>query len=125
MISECCILLIDDDLDLLETLSEALSATVHTVLTASSANDALNLMKVSPVDLVVSDVCMPECNGYELMVKIRKKSPKMPVILFSGIEDGKRELLTELSSPNIFLSKPMKRIELIDAIDLVLTDSMS
>jgi CheY-like chemotaxis protein len=65
------ILIVDDELDTQELTTFVLQQAGATVLTASSAADALRMLSQSKVDVIVSDIGMPEMDGYMMMRQIR------------------------------------------------------
>jgi CheY-like chemotaxis protein len=83
------LLLIDDENIWLDTMEEALEAESYKVVTADSGQGALTkLAKVKP-DLILSDVRMPDMNGYDLYEKI-KAIPKLnhvPFVFMSALDD--------------------------------------
>lgn len=111
------ILLIDDDLSLLKTLGEELSSyEVWNILTAENGKQGADIIATYPVDLVVTDLSMPEMDGYELLALVREKWPTMPVIVMTA--DDSREAGQRLRSLGIeqFISKPYQLSELVRAI---------
>jgi len=54
------------------------------VIEATDGLEALSLLEKLPCDLVISDILMPNLNGYALVARIRAKWPNMPIILMSG-----------------------------------------
>lgn len=82
------ILIVDDNKMGLSARRSVLEAIGHTVTTAPSGIDALELFHSGgSFDLVVTDFKMPKMSGVELIVEIRKTSPAMPIILISGFTD--------------------------------------
>lgn len=76
------ILVAEDDLALLEitkTLLKECGAVVHA---AKDGREALNYLAANEVDLVISDIQMPEVDGLELLATLRAKDPVRPVVLF-------------------------------------------
>jgi CheY-like chemotaxis protein len=71
------------------------------VLTAKSAMLALEVLATSKVDLVLSDVLMPQVLGTELARLIKQDRPEMPVVLVSGVN----EIPSEASYADMFISK--------------------
>lgn len=79
------ILLVDDEVPFIETLSKRLSKRNLVVLTATSGPDALDKLKTeSPVDVVVLDVKMPGMDGIETLRAIKKDYPLVEVIMLTG-----------------------------------------
>ena len=80
-------ILIVDDLDsILTMLRKQLMAQGHTVLTASSADEALHHVRQlhGQLDLILSDVVMPGMNGTELAAIITTEFPGLPIVLMSA-----------------------------------------
>lgn len=84
------VLLVDDEKNVLKTLSISLERYEFAVHQAQSGPDALKLLEASPCDFVVSDIRMTPMDGYRLASAIRGRFPEMPVIFMSafGIEDA-------------------------------------
>jgi PAS domain S-box-containing protein len=79
------ILYVDDETDLLSLSKMFLERTGEfSVTTVESAIDALAILETKSFDAIVSDYQMPEKNGIELLADLRKKSPDIPFILFTG-----------------------------------------
>ena len=80
-----CILVIDDNEDILHFLHEILRSSGYHCLTATCGKVGLELLWKESVDLVVLDHEMPEMNGYEVAERIREQWPELPVILYTGL----------------------------------------
>ena len=82
------ILLVDDEPEILEILSEFLSIREHEVTTANNGKQALDLVLAeNEFDLVFSDIKMPEMDGLTFLEKVRNADIGLPVILISGQGD--------------------------------------
>ena len=79
------ILLVDDEVDILEYVEDVLNEKYH-VLTASNGREALDILSKEIIQLVISDVMMPEMDGYELCEKIKSnlEFSHIPVILLTA-----------------------------------------
>ncbi|HYF52052.1 MAG TPA: response regulator [Planctomycetota bacterium] len=116
------ILIVDDESDSRETLAEVLKGTHATVMTASRAAEALELLKVFRPTLLVSDLGMPEEDGYSLIRKVRKLPPEecgqIPAIALTAYarEEDRRQALE--SGFQLHLSKPVEPADLIAAVAL-------
>ncbi|MCB9643710.1 MAG: response regulator [Myxococcales bacterium] len=115
-------ILLADDEELVRKLLERLLA--HEGCRTTSTNDGLEAIEIfrkSPnsFDLVLLDVSMPQCNGYDAIQQMRQIRSDIPIILISGFSEGvfggtwKDELQ---SQPNAFLEKPFKAQELISLL---------
>jgi putative nucleotidyltransferase with HDIG domain len=84
-----CVLFVDDE-PLILSLYEALSPDLgpdFTVRTASNGNEALRVLEQTPVQIVVSDLEMPEMPGGELLTHVEKKYPEAMRVVISGYDD--------------------------------------
>ena len=78
------VLLIDDETEFLETLSERMSLRGMNVSTAENAENAVSAIDGADYDAIVLDLQMPDMNGIEMLKVIRKSHPDMQVILLTG-----------------------------------------
>lgn len=78
------ILVVDDDLGVCQSLAELLRHQGCTAVIATAASDALRLAATHHFDLVVSDVVMPDMDGYDLYMELKESQPELPVILMTG-----------------------------------------
>jgi two-component system cell cycle sensor histidine kinase/response regulator CckA len=98
--------------------ARALTARGYTVLEAASGVEALQLIEErgTPVDLVVSDVVMPEMDGPTLLRELRKRHPTLKVVFVSGYaEDAFKKNLPDGEDFN-FLPKPFSLKQLVEAV---------
>jgi signal transduction histidine kinase/CheY-like chemotaxis protein len=98
-----CILVVDDDVLVLESIFEMLSEMGHSVYMASSGERALELLREhAEIELVLTDHAMPGMTGIELAHSIREIRPNLPVVLGTGyaeIPGGSEIELPRLSKP--------------------------
>jgi len=80
------ILIVDDDQDARRQLRNLLSANGYWVIEAGNGRIARELLAAQEIDLVVSDIFMPECDGFELIAAIRTMEHAIPVIAMSDHE---------------------------------------
>ena len=112
------VLLVDDEETLMGSLKAGLRVFFPDIQfeAALNGNDALKIMQSRPVDLVVTDIRMPEMDGYELLSKIRFASTDVPVIAMSAFDSPEmKETLSDLGVL-CFLEKPLSLQELVGAI---------
>jgi CheY-like chemotaxis protein len=95
------ILCIDDEENQLAVRKFVLEKAGYSVLTAGSAQEALNFLDSYPIDLVLSDHLMPGVTGIELARQIKARNPAMPVILLSAVN----EVPPDASCADLFMSK--------------------
>jgi CheY-like chemotaxis protein len=82
------ILLVDDNAHGLSARKTVLEELGHRIATASSGAEALEQFGNQKFDVVVTDYKMPRMDGLELIVRLRKQAPDLPIILISGYVDS-------------------------------------
>jgi PAS domain S-box-containing protein len=87
------ILVVDDDLGVCHSLHDLLAQEGCRVITALGGREALAKLETEPVDLVLSDVVMPDLDGYELFQLARKRDPGLPVVLMTAFHFDKDHIL--------------------------------
>ena len=116
------LLLVDDDINLLELTSQLLFRKGYLVTPATGSSEAITILNNNhrAYDVVVTDLCMPENNGIELAIMIRKLSTDIPVILHTGKIDLVDE--RQLTGAGIaeVITKPYRVEELDEVIRRVL-----
>jgi two-component system cell cycle response regulator len=81
------LLLVDDDAFMREVLLDALEDEPWRILSAGSAEEALALLAREPVDVVLSDQCMPGMQGTELMAQVSRDFPRTVRLILSGLSE--------------------------------------
>jgi two-component system, cell cycle sensor histidine kinase and response regulator CckA len=81
------ILVVDDEPKILVILKRFLGHNGFTVLTASSAGEALDTFQNRPVDIVITDIVMPDKDGLALARDIRNSRPDLPIVFMTGYTD--------------------------------------
>jgi PAS domain S-box-containing protein len=87
------VLVADDDLGICRSLSEILEHEGCSVETASDGQEALRRLEASRFDVVLSDVVMPNMDGYELFETIRTRYPELPVLMMTAFHYDKDHIL--------------------------------
>ncbi|HEY2393407.1 MAG TPA: response regulator [Candidatus Angelobacter sp.] len=83
-VSECEILVVDDDTSVLRSITMLLQMSGYNVTTASNGFEALLQLKKKLPSIVLSDLNMPEMSGFELLSVVRRRFPELLVIAMSG-----------------------------------------
>ena len=78
------ILCVDDNDQVLSVRKFVLETRGYRVLTASNAEQAIELYDQGKVDLVIADLVMPQCNGNDLIQRLKEIAPWVPAVLVSG-----------------------------------------
>ena len=120
------ILLVDDNDDARVTVARILEMAGYAVVQAPNAKVASALLKERVPDLVITDIFMPEGDGFEMLNELREREPKIPVIAISGggIQQGLDVLsIAERLGAKRVLYKPFARRQLLDAIAEALAET--
>lgn len=78
------VLFLDDNLAMLELYEDYFRGSGYAVLTSSRGANAIQLAEVNPVTVAVMDYDMPEMNGHEAALALKRVRPRLPVIMVSG-----------------------------------------
>jgi len=119
------IILVDDHNMFVDGLSSILSqeTDIEIILTSSSAKQVLKYLSINTkeqVDLVITDINMPEMDGIELNAHIKKDFPSVKTLVISMLHDAKKiKTLTE-AEVNGYVSKNTAKQELLTAIRTIL-----
>jgi two-component system cell cycle sensor histidine kinase/response regulator CckA len=113
----------EDDPSLRKLIARTLENQGYLVLTAVNGEDAYCLVETSeaPVDLVITDVIMPQSGGLELLKRVQEERPGLPVLLMSGYTDRAAALSDVLSSGVSFIHKPFGPRELLVKVQEILS----
>jgi CheY-like chemotaxis protein len=113
------VLVVDDDPQVLRLVEKMLKPRQVKLLTAPRAVDALRICEQEPVDLLISDVAMPEMDGNKLADRVLRLYPDASVLLISG----HYQELPEVRSERLrYLRKPFFPSELIQHLREMLPD---
>ena len=113
------IALVDDDRNILASVSMALEAEGFTVETYTGGAEALDALGRKPVDLAIVDIKMPRMDGMELLERLRQKSG-LPVIFLTSKDDEIDEVLGLRMGADDYITKPFSQRLLIERIRAVL-----
>ena len=116
------IALVDDDRNILTSVTMALEAEGYDVSTYADGDEALTGLTQTPVDLAVLDIKMPRMDGMELLGKLRNSS-QMPVIFLTSKDDEIDEVLGLRMGADDYITKPFSQRLLIERIRAILRRS--
>ena len=114
------VLIVDDEPALLTMCSEILEGKGYKVLCAESAKQALDILELESVDLLISDVIMPEMDGYELATIVQKKFPNIKIQMVSGFTDNYHLKIINKNLHKNLIFKPYQAQELFSKIRVLL-----
>lgn len=113
------ILIIDDDATMRELLKEMLEPMGYSLEEASNGMEGLELHTKKPYDLIITDIIMPEMEGLETIMALKRQSPDCKIIAISGggHADANEYLdaAAKFGAARIF-SKPFEKKNLLDAV---------
>ncbi|MES2697561.1 MAG: response regulator [Verrucomicrobiota bacterium] len=119
------ILLIDDDEMLRNVLAKTLSYAGHTVIQAADGQQGVELSRVTPVDIVITDLVMPVKEGVETILILKRERPTLPIIAISGgVSNSKLylEIAGKIGARRI-VAKPFSPQELLQHVNEVMAES--
>jgi CheY-like chemotaxis protein len=116
-INQVDVLLVEDDVALRLVLSEVLAQTGYKVRTAADGISALAEIASGMPDVLVSDLNMPRMSGFELLSRVRRQFPEIPLIAMSGAFSGK-QVPTGVSADAFYekAAHPVFLIQLVGAM---------
>jgi YesN/AraC family two-component response regulator len=127
------ILIIDDELDVRDSVKCVLDLAGYVVCTAENATDALEHLGRVPTDLVITDIIMPKINGVQAIQEIRKAFPLVRIVAISGggnfgVAGYKPAAITTnaylasalQAGAHLVLTKPFEADDLLEAVEKVL-----
>lgn len=110
------ILIVDDNYDMLELLQRNLKAENYHTYKASSVTEAIDVLKYSPIDLLITDLQMPGINGIELIKFADEHYPLVPKLVVTGFPSVESALTAVKSGAIEYLIKPFTADELKKAV---------
>ncbi len=118
------ILIIDDEEQIREMLAQMLTREGYKVVHADNGKEGMKACREQEVDLIITDIIMPEKDGIEMILELRHDFPHLKVIAISGGgrlgPDGYLEMAQKLGAHRTFF-KPFNRKEILDAVQELLT----
>ena len=109
------ILIVDDQKEILDILNILLSGEGYEVIQAENGKEALDSLKRMEFDLIILDVMMPQFNGYQTCIEIRKIS-NVPILFLSAKSQDSDKTLGYSSGGDDYLSKPFSYNELLNRV---------
>jgi len=111
------ILIVDDDQQLKRSFEKLLSDEVYTILTASSGEEGVAIIRSARVDLVILDVNLPGMNGLETFRAMRKMSPKLTGIIMTAFSTTERAIEAMKLGAFDYITKPFDIPDMLTVID--------
>ena len=107
LLKELTVLLVDDQTELLETVSITLSLFFKEVITSRDGEEALEIFKHNSIDVVITDYVMPKMSGYDLCSEIRSINKKIPIAIMSNYTEQDKLLNVIPLNISEYIVKPI------------------
>jgi len=114
------ILLVEDDRELSNVITKALSIDKYNVDNAYDGIEALDFLEISKYDLVIMDIMMPRLSGYETLKEIRRRKNNIPVMMLTAKSLVDDKVLSLDAGADDYLTKPFQLKELLARIRALL-----
>lgn len=115
------ILVVDDDAEIIESVSYALESNGYKVVVARDGNQALALAECEKPQLMILDMMMPKRSGFLVLEKMRRENElPVPVIMITGNEGSRHQAYAELLGVSEYIRKPFAIEKLLEAVDRLL-----
>jgi len=113
---ELNILVVDDEQVVLDSIQRHLRTENYKVFLISSAPDALKLLETEPIDIILTDLMMPEIDGLEFMKMVKPKKPHVPIIMVTGYATIDTALQATQIGAFDYIAKPFTKSELTSVV---------
>ena len=113
--TESPILIVDDDPSILTTVCEILDLEGYPVETATNGAEALEAVERARPSLVLLDMRMPVCNGWEFARVLKERGVKLPIVVMTAAQDA-RHWAEEIGA-DAYLPKPFELPDLLNAVE--------
>ena len=118
------ILIVEDDMITQKLLSRMLETQGYPTFVSPNGRHALEALQVNSVDLIITDVMMPELDGRELISAIRKYSrlASIPVIIISAVIRASDVMELLKQGATYFIPKPLSKADVLEYVNLSLEE---
>jgi two-component system alkaline phosphatase synthesis response regulator PhoP len=112
------ILIVDDEVDLVETLRLPLEMEGYTVLVSSNGEDALNQARKEKPHLIILDIMLPKLDGYKVcrLLKFDERYKHIPILMLTAKTQEKDKILGAETGADEYITKPFDIDELIEKV---------
>jgi DNA-binding NtrC family response regulator len=113
------IMIVDDEIDQLESLRRGLKSKGHGVIEALNTDEALFIMdeKINDIDILLVDYLMPGKNGIDLLNEVRTRYGAIPVIIMSAYRTRELSVNIKRKGYESFIEKPFTLVQLVNEIE--------
>ena len=122
------ILVVDDEADVIRMITLILEDADYQVISVNRGEDAIKLLARQAVDLIVTDIIMPDMEGIEFIQSVKASHPAVPIVAISGGGRSHNADFLKFArslGARATLSKPFRREELLAAVSKILAPAAS
>ena len=117
------ILVVDDDIEIGQSVRFALEGKGYQVLNATDGNQGLALAETEDPDLIILDMMMPKRSGFLVLEKLRRSRPvPTRIIMITANEGNRHKEYAELLGVDDYIRKPFQMDRLLESVERLLTD---
>ena len=121
MSAQKTILLVDDDVDIIESMRTVLEAKGYRVMVARDGNAGLTVAEREGPDLIILDMMMPKKSGFLVLEKLKgRPGGLIPTIMITGNEGSRHRAYAEMLGVRDYIRKPFAMEKLVRAVEQVL-----
>ena len=115
--------MVEDSVSMRQLMSFTLRGAGYDVLEAHNGKDALEMFRKHAVDMVVTDLNMPEMDGLELTKSLRSSAQNrfMPIIMLTAVDDDSVKQKVRSAGASAWVPKPFKPAQLLNVVKMVLS----
>ena len=115
--TEACRVLIADDSDFLRMMvNQILSVKQYTVLEAKDGGECMDVLAKETIDILILDIHMPVMDGFEVLIKVRERYPKLPVIMLTAACDAESVQKAKELGADSYVMKPFSADVLLEHV---------
>ncbi len=114
------ILIADDEPAMRRLIRDSLADKTYEILEASDGRGVIKIIGQTQVDLIITDVCMPERDGLETIQEIRRMQTSSKILAVSGAFDGLFLAAARAFGADAALAKPFRPMDLVSCVDQLL-----
>lgn len=117
MKEDVTILVVDDEEMLRKVIHKILTKEGYDVHLASSGTEALEILSREEIDLVITDVKMPEMDGFDLLKQMKENYPKLGIIVMTAFGDAYTVRDALMLGADEYITKPFKSYEIVMVVE--------
>lgn len=119
------VLLVDDDEITLRLLQKTLARDGYNSIVSSDGKSAIKLLsdQKDNIGMIISDIEMPEMNGFELLEEVKQDYPEIPIIMITGKNEKTAKEKAIETGADGFIARPFNNTDIIDLVNSVMTQN--